>query len=253
MQQPELGKQISKARQIKKITQAELAIECEVDIRTIQRIENGNVTPRIFTLRIINEKLDTDFDLNGDKLVPESKKMIMAYRLGWISGIVLFCLLPIMVLEYSIFETSNLSVFNKVLLRVLYVSLHILSVSYFYRALFILGQKMKNIMLPIAAIVTIVFVLLSYFLKMFEVHLEFTNNPYVLTVLSRMFAIPSILVGIGFVTIKKFKKELAVAAGIIQILAGFSYAVVGVFGIFAGGIALALEVYYLFVYEKSIS
>ena len=54
------GKQINDARKKLNLTQAELADRCKVDIRTIQRIESGDVTPRFYTLRIINSVLGTN-------------------------------------------------------------------------------------------------------------------------------------------------------------------------------------------------
>ncbi len=56
-----IGQKIKEARLSKNITQAELADKCRLDIRTIQRIEKGEVSPRSYTLRLINEVLDTEF------------------------------------------------------------------------------------------------------------------------------------------------------------------------------------------------
>jgi transcriptional regulator with XRE-family HTH domain len=55
-----LGEQIRKGREAKGWTQNELAIRCSLDIRTIQRIENGRVSPRLYTLRIIENILGED-------------------------------------------------------------------------------------------------------------------------------------------------------------------------------------------------
>jgi transcriptional regulator with XRE-family HTH domain len=58
MKQPELGIRISETRNLRGITQKELSDLCNVDIRTIQRIESGEVVPRMSTLRLICETLD---------------------------------------------------------------------------------------------------------------------------------------------------------------------------------------------------
>lgn len=65
-----------------------------------------------------------------------------------------------------------------------------------------------------------------------------------------MFSLPSVLVGIGFALLKVKNKELAMMAGIEQILAGATYFLFGVFGIFAGAIAIVLQVTYLIYFEK---
>ena len=52
-----IGKQIRDVRLQKKLSQAELADKCNLNVRTIQRIENGEVNPRLYTLRILSETL----------------------------------------------------------------------------------------------------------------------------------------------------------------------------------------------------
>ncbi|HCE58156.1 MAG TPA: hypothetical protein DER09_10100 [Prolixibacteraceae bacterium] len=60
MKQPALGKKISEIRNQKGITQKELADSCNVDIRTIQRIEAGEVIPRMSTIKLITEILEIE-------------------------------------------------------------------------------------------------------------------------------------------------------------------------------------------------
>ena len=71
-----LGKQIREARQKKGLTQAELAFKCNLDIRTIQRIENEKVIPRLYTLRIIGNILNVSIEKtsNDDLLNAELKE-----------------------------------------------------------------------------------------------------------------------------------------------------------------------------------
>ena len=58
MKQPELGKKIAELRKNKGLTQEELVDVCNLNVRTLQRIESGEVTPRSYTLKIITEALD---------------------------------------------------------------------------------------------------------------------------------------------------------------------------------------------------
>jgi uncharacterized Tic20 family protein/DNA-binding XRE family transcriptional regulator len=62
MQQPQLGMKVAELRQLKTMTQEELAERCDVSARTIQRIESGEVDPRAFTVRCLGEALDFDFE-----------------------------------------------------------------------------------------------------------------------------------------------------------------------------------------------
>ena len=57
MNQPELGKRISELRKREQLTQVELAEKCNLNIRTIQRIESGSVEPRGYSIKVIFEVL----------------------------------------------------------------------------------------------------------------------------------------------------------------------------------------------------
>ena len=59
----ETGKLIKELRTKKGMTQEELADKTEVSARTIQRIENGEVDPRAYTLQMIAKALDVDYSL----------------------------------------------------------------------------------------------------------------------------------------------------------------------------------------------
>ena len=53
MQQPELGKRLTTLRKAKNLTQEELVDKSRVSVRTIQRIEAGEVVPRTATIKIL--------------------------------------------------------------------------------------------------------------------------------------------------------------------------------------------------------
>jgi uncharacterized Tic20 family protein len=61
MNQPDLGLKVVELRQLKGLTQEQLAECCEVSSRTIQRIESGEVDPRAYTLHCLGEALEFDF------------------------------------------------------------------------------------------------------------------------------------------------------------------------------------------------
>lgn len=60
MKQPDLGLKIIDLRQTKGLTQEELVKLCNISVRTLQRIESGEVEPRGYTLRLISKVLDFD-------------------------------------------------------------------------------------------------------------------------------------------------------------------------------------------------
>jgi transcriptional regulator with XRE-family HTH domain len=60
IQQPNLGKKIAKLRKAKGLTQEELVEKCNISVRTLQRIEAGEVAPRSYTVKLIFAALGED-------------------------------------------------------------------------------------------------------------------------------------------------------------------------------------------------
>lgn len=80
MNQPELGKLIAGKRREKRWTQEELVNKCGISIRTLQRIESGETTPRNFTIRSIANALEIDpseFDRKDDPIDIKRKTIIL--------------------------------------------------------------------------------------------------------------------------------------------------------------------------------
>jgi transcriptional regulator with XRE-family HTH domain len=66
MKQPELGRKIAELRKAKGLTQEELVEKCNLNVRTLQRIESGEVTPRNYTIKSIFAALDYDFSRSSE-------------------------------------------------------------------------------------------------------------------------------------------------------------------------------------------
>jgi transcriptional regulator with XRE-family HTH domain len=62
IQQPVLGKKIAEHRKAKGFTQEELVEKCNINVRTLQRIEAGEVTPRTSTIKLIFEALEINYE-----------------------------------------------------------------------------------------------------------------------------------------------------------------------------------------------
>ena len=62
MQQPELGRQLIALRKERNLTQEELVEKSHVSVRTIQRIEAGEVLPRMSTVKILLEALGESYE-----------------------------------------------------------------------------------------------------------------------------------------------------------------------------------------------
>lgn len=94
----EIGIRIKEIRSSVGMTQQELADAAKIDLRTIQRIENGEVVPRTYTLKLLAKALNTDASewiaLLKTSKSPHSKGKLMVLHL---SGILL---LPTLLLWY---------------------------------------------------------------------------------------------------------------------------------------------------------
>ncbi len=80
MNQPELGKKILELRLAKGLTQTELAEKSKVSLRTIQRIELAEVTPRSFSIKSIFSVLEFDF---YNTIVPNESEKTSSLK-NWI-------------------------------------------------------------------------------------------------------------------------------------------------------------------------
>ena len=80
----ETGKLIRELRIKKGMTQEELADKTEVSARTIQRIENGEVDPRVYTLQMIAKALEVDYDLFVEKESDEDREIQRVNANNWL-------------------------------------------------------------------------------------------------------------------------------------------------------------------------
>lgn len=79
MQQPELGRRLTALRKERNLTQEELVEKSHVSVRTIQRIEAGEVLPRMSTVKILLEALGESYESFSTKptQVMETQKSIL--------------------------------------------------------------------------------------------------------------------------------------------------------------------------------
>lgn len=179
IKQPELGKKITELRKAKGWTQEELVERCNVSVRTIQRIETGEVIPRSYTVRIILSALEYDASqmMDEDSLTNEHLKQDSSSTLkppksfvpskdhadtftprqlnvAWIAGLVYFILSFVEApAEYVRFSTGDL-LYSEPFYIVLKVVL-LLAVVLFYHGLTLVGSMYNNYLLKIVPIILI--------------------------------------------------------------------------------------------------
>lgn len=95
-----IGTLIKELRLKKGITQEELAYRTEISVRTIQRIEKGEVDPRAYTLKAIASALDVDFELLNN--MPVTSEEVRREERIWLpmlhlSGLFITLLPPLLI------------------------------------------------------------------------------------------------------------------------------------------------------------
>jgi transcriptional regulator with XRE-family HTH domain len=91
----ETGKLIKELRIKKGMTQEELADRTEVSARTIQRIENGEVDPRAYTLQMIAKALEVDYNIFVQEGPDEEQEIQEANANTWLGLLHITSIIPI--------------------------------------------------------------------------------------------------------------------------------------------------------------
>ena len=91
----ETGKLIKELRIKKGMTQEELADKTEVSARTIQRIENGEVDPRAYTLQMIAKALEVDYNLFVENEPDEEQEIQQVNANNWLGLLHLSGIIPL--------------------------------------------------------------------------------------------------------------------------------------------------------------
>jgi transcriptional regulator with XRE-family HTH domain len=91
----ETGKLIKELRIKKGMTQEELADKTEISARTIQRIENGEVDPRAYTLQVIAKALEVDYNLFVANVPDEEQEIQQVKDNNWLGLLHLSGIIPL--------------------------------------------------------------------------------------------------------------------------------------------------------------
>ena len=100
-----IGKKIKELRILKGLTQEDLAEQTNLSVRTIQRIENGEVDPRTYTLNALATALDVDLETFTSSKIDHPKSFAMD-SYNWIillhfSGVFIMLFPPLLIWLYK--------------------------------------------------------------------------------------------------------------------------------------------------------
>ncbi|TDK43584.1 helix-turn-helix domain-containing protein [Algoriphagus formosus] len=219
MKQPELGKKISEWRKAKGLTQEELVEKCNLNVRTIQRIEAGEVTPRSYTIKTILEALGMEIDPepvvsfeNTDGNIPW---MIYAAVAGFF--VYFFASIFEIFSEFElVMEGKNIATMSLFLIKIFSYGGYILFMVGWIKMLDFFPNKLLKIALSIMIGANFVFLgmdalaLLTNSIDLIDYY------PVKVSTFGLMYAI----LGMGFIAYQKAWSNMALVIGVLTVIAG---------------------------------
>ncbi|WP_296705164.1 helix-turn-helix transcriptional regulator [Algoriphagus sp.] len=227
MKQPELGKKISEMRKAKGLTQEELVEMCNLNVRTIQRIEAGEVTPRSYTIKALFEALG--IRENYETREVENKKSVPSILYLAMAGGILYFFASIFEIAM---EGEYLS--GEYSIRLLgFIAAK--SISFFGYVVFGIGWlKISNLfpnqLLKISFWIMIVASIIWYLADMVALNSSiFSLDDYYLVKVSS-FGFCYVLIGFGFLAYKNAFSSMGMVIGGLTVVAGvLMFSGIGVF------------------------
>ncbi len=248
--QPQLGQTIVNLRQEKKLTQEELVERCNLNVRTLQRIEAGEVTPRDYTIRAIFSALEYEFQTLQENY--ERTAMRRKLQLAWISGIVYFLIgFAEVIMDNWRFEGPP------AYFPLLYTTVKLLILVSF--VCFMLGfvesgKYFKNALVRISAYLMLGSMAVIELYDILSVFSDMDGKEFMMIKGFEAVAFGGIdiVFGIALIQLRKVLGTTALLAGILEIIIGFFFLTffLAFFGLFVMIPAILLEIIVLYkVYD----
>jgi transcriptional regulator with XRE-family HTH domain len=239
MQQPELGQKIVELRKGKGLTQEELVDMCNISVRTLQRIESGEVTPRSYTVKTILDALDYDiskisenggdvFDRFGKWLknlmlidvdINKSSDFVIRHlNIAWIMGTLYFVLGFLDgAAEYFRYEDDRL-IFGTVFYIIIKV-LVLISYIYFMRGFILIGGLFRNYLLKIISVIIIFCTGILILHDIASIFYDAIERKFIIGAASLTFGGLGIIYGISLNRLRNSIGVVALYAGVIEVIA----------------------------------
>jgi len=228
MQQPELGKQLTALRKEKNLTQEELVEKSHVSVRTIQRIESGEVMPRLSTVKILLTALGETYESFSSKSnqVMETQKSIVPGRTPVLAAamagaVYLVCQIVLATLDVAWFTSKGEWAATMDAVYIALTVLMVLAYIFFAWGFITLGTVFENTLLKSAAWMLIIATVALAVLDIFSLTVEDVETlwiPYAMA--SVLFGTLSIVFGIALIRLQDSMGELSRVAGVLEIAMG---------------------------------
>jgi transcriptional regulator with XRE-family HTH domain len=254
MEQPELGKKILELRKANGLTQEELVARCNINVRTIQRIEAGEVTPRSHTVRSIFAALEIDLDqLQAGAAIPNPQKENTQWLLiAFISGLIYFILaFWEAYMDYELSTSLPISIpaweytFVKISILICY--------SLFMLGFYQMGHIWKNNWIKPASLLSVVGIVICIAADLYLFYNMDTDPLPLIAAQAILFGSVYLIFGFGLYRYKKEFGNMAISAGVVVMITGllFISVVLALLGLLILAISEILLLIVLFrAYEK---
>lgn len=233
MKQPELGQRILELRKAKGLTQEELVDRCNINVRTIQRIEAGEVTPRTFTIKTILEALGYDLDAirfqesakdekgNAVNAVnPEAPLLKAAFILGLIYFVLAFVESFVDMTVWGTYPDisfhDSISLLGYLFLKIMVCT----TFGGFMFGLYRLSSQHRNALIKVGSLVLAGLTVVTTSIDSYSYYVG-RAHLYFLPLQSIAFGAAYILFGIGLMKYRSVFGELAFFSGLLGVIAGF--------------------------------
>jgi transcriptional regulator with XRE-family HTH domain len=220
MKQPELGKKILELRKQKGFTQEELVAQCNINVRTIQRIESGEVNPRSYTVKIILEVLGADYFKEEQKeeeiFTAKEKRRLNG---AWLSGIVYFLLGFIETAADFYQFTDAVSLLNT-LTYIVIKTISAISFVFFFLGFYTIATRYNSQLLKVITILLMTAFVISNCIDVFSMHALDETIAVRLIIECIVFGGLQLVFGIGILQLKSKLGQFAQVVGILEIIVG---------------------------------
>lgn len=232
MQQPELGKRLVALRKEKNLTQEELVEKSHVSVRTIQRIESGEVLPRLSTVKILWAALGEKYEpvsTNSNQVMDTRKKVLpnanrMTVLIAALAGAVyLVSQIVLGTLDVAWFTSKGEWEFFMKAIYTAFTVIMVVAYVFFARGFIALSNVFENALLKIVAYMLITTTAAIGFLDVFTLSFtvaetELFSIPYAFAAI--LFGTLSIVFGVALIRLQDGMGELSRVAGILEIATG---------------------------------
>jgi len=230
MLQPELGSRLTALRKEKGLTQEELVEKSHVSVRTIQRIEAGEVQPRAITIRILLEALGESYETFATQFTHDMETNNIAsptpYRNTLLTAalagaIYLVTEIVLGAMDIAWMTDGRNWAYHTTSIYIGLTTVMVISFALFARGFVALAFIFENTLLKVAAYLLLAAVLAHGVLDISTLSVESFEQawmPY--AVLSVITGTIGIVFGIALLRLQDSMGELSKVAGILEIIMG---------------------------------